>query len=100
MPSSARLTDEWTGICCCHKDPPCIGMGGWIITGSPDTLSGGLSQARLTDTTVGYCGHTGIVVTGAPSTLANGLPEARLGDEVVGCNIGNVITGNPSHIVG
>jgi uncharacterized Zn-binding protein involved in type VI secretion len=75
-------------------------MGGWIITGSPNTISGGLSQARLTDTTVGYCGHTGLIVTGAPSTLANGLPAARIGETVTGCNIGTVITGSPNHNIG
>jgi uncharacterized Zn-binding protein involved in type VI secretion len=75
-------------------------MGGWIITGSPNALSGGLPQARLTDTTVGYCGHTGIIVTGASKAFCNGLSHARIGDQVTGCNIGQVITGNPTHIVG
>ena len=100
MPASSRLTDMWVGICCCHSDPTCESMGGWIITGSADTISGGLPQARLTDTTVGYCGHTGLIVTGAPTTFSNGLPAARIGETVTGCNIGTVITGNPSHNIG
>lgn len=99
MPASSRLSDLWSGICCCHSDPPCIPMAGPIITGSPNTISGGLSQARLTDTTIGYCGHPGTIVTASPNCKANSLGKARIGDQVVGCNIGNIITGNPKHNV-
>ena len=100
MPETSRLLDEWTGICCCHDDPTCVSTGGWIITGSPNVFSGSWDQGRLSDTTIGYCGHTGIVVTGSSNTFENGLSDARIGDEVTGCNIGQVISGNPTHIVG
>jgi len=89
----------WSGICCCHSDPPCIGMTGTIITGSPNTISGGLSQARLTDMTIGACGHPGTIVSASPNCKANGLGKARIGDQVYGCNIGKIITGNPKHNV-
>ena len=100
MPSSSRLTDMWVGICCCHEDPTCVPMGGWIITGSANTLSGSLLQGRLIDETIGFCGHPGIIVTGAPSTFSNGISEARIGEFVTGCNIGTVITGMPTHEIG
>lgn len=100
MPSSARLTDIWAGICCCHPPIPCIGMAGPIITSSTDDQSGNLGTARLTDMTIGYCGHPGIIVTSAPGCRANSLGKARIGDSVVGCNIGTIVTGNPTHDVG
>jgi len=99
MPNISRITDQWIGQCCCHSDPTCISMGGIIISGSPNEQSGGLAVARLTDTTIGWCGHTGIVVSGSPTTTVNSLAAARIGSSVTGCNIGTVITGNPTHDV-
>ena len=99
MPSSARLTDLWVGICCCHSKPTCIPMAGPIITGSPNDNSGGLPQARLTDMVIGYCGHSGTIVSAASYCVANSLGKARIGDMVVGCVIGNIVTGSPNHIV-
>lgn len=99
MPASSRLTDIWTGICCCHPPAPCIPMSGPVITSSPDDYSGNLGQARLTDMTIGWCGHPGNIITSAPSCFANNLGKARIGDSVVGCNIGNLVTGWPTHFV-
>jgi hypothetical protein len=100
MASSARLMDMWTGICCCHHDPPCVPMGGYIITSSPNVYSSGRGQGRLIETTIGFCGHSGIVITASMTSFANSLGKARIGDSVVGCNIGTVITGNPTHDIG
>jgi uncharacterized Zn-binding protein involved in type VI secretion len=75
-------------------------MGGWIITSSPDTNSGGLGQGTIQGITVGYCGHTGLIVTGASKAKCNTFGHARLGDAVAGCNIGQVIIGMPKHIIG
>ena len=97
MAASARVTDLWTGICCCHPPAPCIPMVGPIISGSPNTKSGNLAQARLTDMTIGYCGHPGIIVTASPNHKTNNLGSARVGDQVTGCNIGVIITGSPNH---
>lgn len=99
MPSSSRLTDIWVGICCCHPPIPCIPMSGPIITASPNHNSLGLAQARLTDITIGGCGHTGTIVTSSPNCFTNGLGKARIGDSVTGCNIGNIVTGAPTHII-
>ena len=101
MPSSSRnFVDIWAGICCCHVSPTCVGMAGPIITGSPTDEAGGFSQARLTDMTIGYCGHPGIIVSGAPYDLTNSLGSARIGEMVVGCNIGTVVTGLSTDIIG
>lgn len=99
MPAAARLTDIWTGICCCHSSPKCRSMGGTIITGSPNTTSGGLAQGGVTGVTIGWCGHTGIIVTGSPDCLANSLGKAIFGSVISGCNIGTIVTGNPTHTV-
>jgi hypothetical protein len=75
-------------------------MSGPIITCSPNDGSGTLGQARLTDITVGSCGHTGTIVTASTLAFCNTLGKARIGDLVDGCNIGVIVTGNPIHLVG
>jgi hypothetical protein len=100
MPASSRFGDMWTGICCCHTSPTCIPMVGIIVTGSVDAVSSNQGQGRMTDMTIGYCGHPGVIISSSVSHKTNSLGTARIGDLVTGCNIGVLITGNPSHIVG
>ena len=100
MASSSRLGDMWIGICCCHDDPTCVPMGGMIISSSPNAKSGGPGQARLSDMTIGWCGHTGMIVSSSATSVTNGLGKAKIGDSVNGCNIGIVVGGNPVHDVG
>lgn len=98
MPKAAKsFVDIWSGICCCHPPIPCIPMVGPIITASINTTSNGTGQARITDMTIGACGHPGIIVTGSANHTTNTLGSARLGDMVTGCNIGVIITGHPTH---
>lgn len=99
MTDIARIGDTWTGICCCHPPAPCINMTGIVITGSPNHKSGSSPVSRLSDITIGTCGHTGIIVSASPNTKSNTLGKARIGSQVTGCNIGIVVTGNPTHIV-
>ncbi len=99
MPLSARVGDIWVGICCCHPPIPCIGMAGPIIVGSADTQSSNSAQARLTDMTIGYCGHPGFIVSASPNHKTNNLGSARVSDSVTGCNIGVIATGNPIHTI-
>jgi uncharacterized Zn-binding protein involved in type VI secretion len=94
MSGAARLTDMWTGICCCHHDPDCISMQGQIINASANTLGNTLGIARLTDMTIGNCGHTGIIVSGSPAINVNTLAKSRIGDLVTGCNKGYIVTGS------
>jgi len=97
MPSVSRLTDMWSGICCCHSSPTCIGMAGIIITASGNANSGALATTRLTDMVIGYCGHSGNIVTASGRNITNSLGKARIGDAVAGCTIGSIITGNSRH---
>lgn len=100
MPDVSRLTDMWSGICCCHPPYPCIAMGGWIVSSSGNATSTGLGAARLTDITIGFCGHGGTIVSSSGKSLTNSLGKARVGDAVTGCNIGTLITGNSKHTSG
>lgn len=99
MPKVARLTDLWQGICCCHPPIPCIPMSGPIITASPNHESSNLRVARLNDTTIGWCGHTGTIVTASTTSITNNRGKARVTDAVTGCNIGNIITGDPRYVI-
>ena len=92
MPGVARSNDIWSGICCCHSDPTCIGMAGPIITFSADTLTNSRGTARLSDVVIGACGHPGKIVTASPDVICNSRGIARCGDAVVGCTIGNIVT--------
>lgn len=100
MPSGATLTSMWIGICCCHSSPRCIPMGGYILTGSSNLFTGSLTAGRLTDLTIGWCGHPGFIITGAPTAFGNSLSRARIGSSVNGCNIGTIITGHPTKFIG
>ena len=100
MSAASRLTDIWTGICCCHNSPPCIGMSGPIITSSNNANAGGLAQARLFDITQGGCGHTGQIVSASPTVYVNGRGKARIGSVVSGCNIGIIVTGHEPKEIG
>lgn len=92
MPGIARSSDIWTGICCCHVDPTCIGMAGPIITFSSDVIVNGRGAARLVDVVIGACGHPGNIVTASPNVNCNGRGVARCGDMVTGCTIGSIVT--------
>lgn len=102
MIAISRMTNKWTGICCCHldEDPHCIPMGGFIITSSGDHKSSEFGVARLADMTVGYCGHTGIIVTSSLKNKSNTRGKAIVGSQVSGCHSGKVITGDTKHITG
>lgn len=98
MPSIARLTDIWVGICCCHPPIPCIGMSGPIVTSSVTHKTSGLGVARLGDMVIGACGHPGTIVSSSVVNKTDGLGKARVGDAVVGCMTGTIVTGDTTHI--
>lgn len=96
----ARVNDKWIGICCCHSDPTCIPMGGFIITGSNDHKSSSSGVGRLADMVVGYCGHTGLIVTSSTDNKTDSRGKALVGSQVAGCTSGKIITGDTKHITG
>lgn len=103
MPAAARLTDIWTGQCCCHEDDddgPCIPMTGKIIGASTDVYSASKGQARLVDLTIGECGHPGRIVSASAVCFADSRQKAHLTSVVTGCNIGRVVSGDTTHDIG
>ena len=85
----ARVGDKTFGICSCHKTP--IAVSGTIVIGSQDTFSEDRPVARIGDTVVASCGHTGKIVTGAGELFVNDIPVARLGDRTVGCYVATIV---------
>jgi hypothetical protein len=86
-------------------------MAGYIISGSPNIFSNigtddkVIPQARVGDLTIGECGHTGLIISGSPDIFGNigtddkVIPKAFVGSLVYGCNIGLVISGDPTHFL-
>jgi hypothetical protein len=100
MAGISRLTDIWVGICCCHTDPTCIPMIGFIISGSSNAKSENLGVGRVGDITIGTCGHTGSVVSGSVTNLTNGAGKSTVGSTIAGCNQGTMVTGSSTHLTG
>jgi uncharacterized Zn-binding protein involved in type VI secretion len=73
---AARITDMHT---CPMADGPVPHVGGPIIMGSPNTLTGELPQARVTDTLI-CVGPPDMIALGSFTVMVNNLPAARLGD--------------------
>ena len=100
MPGAARLTDQFVGICCCHSDPTCIAMGGYVVSAVGAHQSQGLPAAILGSLVIGYCGHPGNIVTASSKASSGGVGTAYLGSQVQGCLIGTIVTGASKHTVG
>lgn len=94
MPPAARITDM-------HVCPMVTGIvphvGGPIITGSPNTITGNMPQARVTDQLV-CVGPPDVIVKGSPTVFVNNLMAARISDLTV--HGGVIVTGFPTVIIG
>ncbi|MCP5380377.1 MAG: PAAR domain-containing protein [Novosphingobium sp.] len=77
--------------------PPVPHVGGPVVKGSFNVLTGKIPQARVTDQCV-CVGPPDVIVKGSPTVLVNKLPAARLGDNTAH---GGVITvGLPTVLIG
>lgn len=90
----ARIGDRTTGTCFCHVVP--IGVGGTIVSGSPNVNANARPVARFGDTIVADCGHTATIITSSAVDYANSLGIARVGDQGTGCYVCTIITGSPN----
>ncbi len=72
-------------------------VGGPIIVGSPNVITGNMPQARVTDTCV-CVGPPDMIVQGSASVLVNNLPAARIGDMTT--HGGVIVTGFPAVLIG
>lgn len=93
MRGIARLGDSTHGTCYKHDSP--IQVGGKIISASADTDCNGRGVARLNDTVLADCGHTGTIVSASADTTCNNRGVARLGDTTTGDYKATIISASP-----
>jgi uncharacterized Zn-binding protein involved in type VI secretion len=72
-------------------------VGGPIITGMPNVLTGGLFQARVTDMCV-CVGPPDMIIKASATVLVGGLPAARMFDMTV--HGGVIMGGLPTVLIG
>ncbi|MCV0397642.1 MAG: PAAR domain-containing protein [Rhizobiaceae bacterium] len=95
MPPAARISDMHT--CPLVSPGPVPHVGGPIITGSPNVLTGYMPQARVTDKCI-CTGPTDVIVKGSPTVLVNNLMASRIGDMTV--HGGVIVTGQFNVLIG
>jgi uncharacterized Zn-binding protein involved in type VI secretion len=91
---AARITDMHT---CAMVTGIVPHVGGPIIVGSPNVLTGSLPQARVTDVCI-CAGPPDMIVKGSASVLVNSLPAARIGDQTT--HGGVIVTGLATVLIG
>lgn len=72
-------------------------VGGPIAMGSPNVMTGGLPQARVTDICV-CTGPPDAIALGSMTVYVNGLQAARMGDLTI--HGGTIVMGHPTVIIG
>jgi uncharacterized Zn-binding protein involved in type VI secretion len=97
MPPAARISDMHTCPMVTPGVPPIPHVGGPIITGSPNTITGNMPQARVTDQLT-CVGPPDVIVKGSPTVFVNNLMAARISDLTV--HGGVIVTGFPTVIIG
>lgn len=96
MPPAARITDMTA--CPAVAPGPVPHVGGPIITGSPNVITGFMPQARVTDKSICAPGIPDTIVKGSATVKINGLPAARIGDSM--SHGGKIVTGLPTVNIG
>lgn len=89
----ARLNDLTTGICSAHSTGP-IPAVGYVASAAATVTAEGIPVARLGDTVISACGHTGIIASASPSVFAEGAPVARVSDTHSGAFTGQLGAGS------
>ena len=78
----ARLGDKTYGDCAIPEHGP--GIGGVIVSASPDCITNDRGVARLGDKVKADCGCESVIVSASSDTITNDRGTARLGDQVAG----------------
>ena len=95
---AARITDMHTCPMVTPGLPPIPHVGGPIIGPcSPNVITCGLPQARITDQCI-CVGPPDVIVKGSMTVLVNTLQAARIGDMTV--HGGVIVTGCPTVLIG
>ena len=72
-------------------------VGGPIVKGSPNVLTGSIPQARITDICT-CAGPPDMIVRASMTVLVNSLPAARIGDTTA--HGGMIVAGLPTVLIG
>lgn len=91
---AARITDMHT---CPMVTVLVPHVGGPIVTGSFNVITGGMPQARVTDMCV-CVGPPDVIVKGSATVFVNNLPAARIGD--LTAHGGVIVMGFPTVLIG
>jgi uncharacterized Zn-binding protein involved in type VI secretion len=97
MPPAARITDFHACPMVTPGTPPIPHVGGPIIKGSFNVLTGKLPQARVGDMAV-CVGPPDTIVKGSSGVFVNKMPAARIGDSTA--HGGTIVAGLPTVIIG
>jgi len=97
MPPAARITDFHACPMVTPGTPPIPHVGGPIMKGSTNVLTGKLPQARVGDQAV-CVGPMDVIVKGSSGVFVNKLPAARIGDQTA--HGGAIVAGCPTVIIG
>ena len=92
---AARIGDMH--LCPMVAPGPCPHVGGPIIQGSPNVITGGMPQARVGDKAICCC-PPDTIAAGSSGVLVNNKPAARLTDSTV--HGGKIIVGCPTVLIG
>ncbi len=94
---ASRITDFHACPMLTPGLPPIPHVGGPILMGSPNVLTGSLPQARVTDQAL-CVGPPDIIVMGSTGVFVNNLPAARIGDQTA--HGGAIVLGLPTVLIG
>ena len=92
---AARIGDMHT--CPAVNPGPVPHVGGPVLSGSYNVITGGSPQGRVTDKCV-CVGPPDMIVKGSATVQVNGLPAARLGDSTA--HGGVIVVGFPTVLIG
>lgn len=95
MAGVARIGDRTFGYCSSHDG----NFLGTVIGGSSDVKANSQGIARLGDTVLSDCGHTGTINSANASVNVNGIKAARNGDSFTGTYSGTITEGSTDVIV-
>lgn len=97
MPPAARIGDMHVCPMVTPGVPPIPHVGGPIITGSPNVMTGGPFAARVTDTCT-CVGPPDAIARGSLGVIINNLCAARLSDQTI--HGGAIVIGLPTVLIG
>jgi uncharacterized Zn-binding protein involved in type VI secretion len=72
-------------------------VGGPVMMGSPNVITGGMLQARVGDMCL-CVGPPDVIIMGSMTVLVNGMQASRLGDLTV--HGGSIVMGMPTVLIG